>query len=48
MGDYILKEDTHFVCGITAFNLKAGTMVKVTRIDVDGKKVLLRFGDQLS
>lgn len=47
MGEYILNEDTHFVCGITAFNLKAGAVVKVTQIDVGGKKVLLRFGDRM-
>ena len=47
MGEYILKEDSHFVCGNTAFNLRAGAMVKVTQIDVDGKKVLLSFGDRM-
>lgn len=48
MGECILNEDSHFVCGITAFNLQAGAMVKVTQIDVNGKKVLLSFGDRMS
>lgn len=48
MGEFILNEDSHFVCGITAFNLRAGAMVKVTQIDVNGKKVLLSFGDRMS
>lgn len=48
MGDYILNEDCHFVCGITAFNLQAGAKVKVTQVDVGGKKVLLSFGERMS
>ena len=46
MGEYILNEDSHFVCGITAFNLKTGAIVKVTQIDVNGKKVLISFGER--
>lgn len=48
MGEYILNEDSHFVCGITAFNLKAGAMVEVTQIDIGGKKVLISFGERMS
>ena len=48
MGEYILNEDSYFVCGITVFKLQAGAMVKVTQIDVNGEKVLLSFDDRMS
>jgi hypothetical protein len=47
IGTYVLKQTTRFVCGITSFELSAGSMVRVTQLDTYNSKVLIEFDDRL-
>lgn len=44
IGDYKLKVDRRFRCGISCFGMSAGAVVKVTQIDKEYGKVLIHFG----
>jgi hypothetical protein len=47
LGKYRLKSDGVFRCGITTFGLSAGSIVEVTQLDKEGRKVLIDFGGRM-
>lgn len=47
LGKYKLKEDSRFICGVTAFGMSAGCVVQVKQVDKEYRKVLADFGGRM-
>lgn len=43
LGLYKNKKDLNIRCGITAFTLREGAVVKVTQVDTTSKAVIIEF-----
>lgn len=47
IGNYALKKNGRFRCGITSFEIEAGHIIRVKQVDSSVRKVLIDFGDDL-
>lgn len=44
LGDYKLKDDKTFRCGVSIFTMRNGSVIKVLQVDKEYRKVLICFG----